>query len=369
MPPDPIAEPTPTPAPEAAPLTENTPTITPTPAPSRPDPKVVSVKEFLSRGDRKTKAEFDAKEPKPGPEKPADPAAKPSGETKPAPSAKKPEANPEVGPDQVRKPHPEKPAKPRLIRIGNESKTEEEWTTHYSDLKKAADTAAKPTEPAPPKTDAPAAQRTNEELDQEFIDQYGNELGITDEEWDQALATGNPSVIRNKMAKVALDTRQWAAQHLTGLKREIEAMKPAIEMADRVKQFEAEQTFNTANPDIAAHPDAAKTKTEVRSDLKRYAAFYEFNRTNGNSTPEETRFLDAYAQDPDALVTFNIRQRLKLDGKAEAPAAPAPAPVPQPPATRQGPPPPAGHRPGGAAPAQPVSAQRATIDRLQKAGF
>jgi len=353
----------PTPAPEPVQVTPESP-ITATTVSSRPEPTRVSFKDFISRGGKKPPA---AAEPEKKPE--ATKAKEPAGKAKePAPAAKK-ETSPEVTPDDPKKPEPvapKAPPKPRLIRIGDESKTEEEWTKHYADLKKAAESRPDPAKPeAVLAAGQPAAAKTDEELDREFIERTIAEEGITAEEFDQAMASGDASAINRKIAAQRLADRKLNAGWAKALAEQIEALKPAIELAEKAKTFEAEAAFNAAHPDIAQHPEAAKTKAEVRADLKKYARFYESNKANGDATPDELAFLDLYEKDPDTLVAHNVRTRLKIGEQQPAPAAPVQT-TPASTTTRTAPP--AAHRPGAAAPSQAVSPQARFKDRFSKVG-
>jgi len=368
--PTPAAPSTPAPAPEQA----TRPTIAEVKTPSRPDPKVVSVREALGlskspREQVKKMTEELKKRVAPETFKPKSPANAPK--PKPAPPvAAKPAENPEVDPDTLKpepKPEPPAPAEKPKIKIGNEEKTAEEWEQHYADLQNKIEAKAQEKIEDPQKLEAPI--KSEEDLDREFIESTAAEEGITAEEFDQAMAQGNPEILNRKIAQMRLADRKLNAQWAKGLRDEIAALRPALEMAEKVKQFEAEQAFATAFPDVVGHPEGKATREAVKAELAEHVNFLTWKRDNGKATPEDTAFLDLHAKDPNTLIAFNTRKRLGLDlsGKTQ-PAAPAPSPAPAsvaaaPAQTR--PAPPAGHRPGGAGTPQAVSPQQAIIAKAR----
>jgi len=384
--PDPIA-PAPAPAPAATPAPS-----TPAPAPeqatrpaiaepnanTRPEPKIVSVKEALglSKSPREQVKAMTAdlkKRVAPETFKPKAPANQPKA-PKPAPVVEKPADNPEVDPETVQKPEakvePPKPAEKPKIKIGNEERTAEEWEAHYADLQKKAEAKTEtPKVEEPPKIETPI--KTDAELDEEFIAKTIAEEGITAEEFDQAMASGDVGIINRKIAAQRLADRKINAQWARGLAEQIEALKPALEMSEKVKTFEAEKAFADTYPDISGHPDGKATREAVKNELAEHVNYLTWKQQNSKATPEDAAFLDLHAKDPNSLIAFNVRKRLGLspDGKTEQPPAqpaqaaatpPAAAPIQTRPA------PPAAHRPGGHGTPQAVSPQQAIIQRISQ---
>ncbi len=267
---------------------------------------------------------------------PKDPAAKPV--------AAKPQPKPPVKPVAVIPPPEPK------IKIGTEEKTAAEWQAFHKEL---AD-KAKPAEPVKPiEPAAPAApQETDDQRRTAFIEQAAEHFAPSQEDFDAMLASGDVKAFGRMMARVAADAREWMVRTVSPhLDRFDSQLSPITRQQEEIQQYQAENQFLLANPDIKAITDADPTKLEVHRGLnQQLRQELDAMKMLAKQSPDNGWVKErAEAIEKDFLgeLAKAARGKLGLNGAAPAPAAmPAPAatepPKPKQPAER----PLGGDRPG-----------------------
>lgn len=315
-----------------------------------------------------------------------DPATGKFVEAAKTPDAKTPAAAPKTHPAAPETPEPTgdapepTPAVPEApkLKIGGKEMTAEEAEHYVADLEAKAAAAAKPPE-APKAPETPAApeapQPTLEQLRQQFIDR--ERQGLTQEQFDDMLSSSDGAA---KLAAYIAEQRAKDREYLTGMVQKladrIETLGPVEEHFSRIQEYQRDQAFVAAHPDIATHKEGPVVAKQVREALARKydkavrmqaanvadADDLEYIRQYENSTPE----------DFDRDVAHWTRRKLGLptDGAPAATpsAAPAPAPNPAPaPAAAPRPQPPRGQSPSGGAPQVVQSTQASAIARARAA--
>lgn len=349
-----------------------------------PEPRKLSVKEFLQRkGDTDSKISLERMTPK---ERTRDPK---TGEfvkqpkKKPAQVVKveKPGTTPATGATPAEPAaEPTLPPPVNKIKVGDREMTEEEVAAHIAKLESAAKAPpAAPPAPEVKKTDEPpaapekpaAAEPTPEEIkarEDIFIADQAKHFTPTQEQFDDMLATGNPKLFGEMIAKGLLEARKFMANAVNPIFDRLERnIEPMLTREQQIAQYQAESDFLSVpeNKDLATHADQQKMKTilrKVNEDQHAEYALYQQLKATNQPIPS---FLQKVANyEGNGWVPYMadaIRKELALSpppppAPATPPAAPKPAPRPAPPT---------GQPIGAGGSTAPVSSQSAVIARIR----
>jgi len=269
---------------------------------------------------------------------PAD--AKPAA-AKPA-TAKPVAAKPVATPKAVTQP----PVAPAKIKIGDEEKTADEWKAHFDELKNPKSAAAKPeaAKPEAPKEPTDAEKQQQEQQLKEkriaFITKQGETfnpadygLDVTPEQWDQVLV-GGPEAVKALMGIIGKTiaashaiSREWTGETVGRvLDQRDEALAPILKQHEAIKEYQRDQDFLGANPEIKAHATGLETARNVRREMHDYYDTIQQKLATGTATADEILHAQVYEKATpeqfEASVAQYTRQRLGLQ-PGQVPAAPA----------------------------------------------
>lgn len=254
--------------------------------------------------------------------------------------AKKPEGKPEAKPvvktpaKPVQKPAAAKPvvaAEPAKVKIGDEEKTAEEWAAEITEnrAKAKAIEAAKPEPPKEPEQPALKPEEIEAERKAKmdgFLAKASEQYKMTPQELDDMLAGGEKAVhvFATSLAKVEANTRQWAVQEFNKISAALwDRMNPLVEHHGLIAEYQRDNGFLDANPEIKSHPEGYKTYRETRQEIIGGQERIKAAITAGTATQQEK----AWSAFCDTLTPEQIGENIaRLTKEKIAKLTPAPSP-------------------------------------------
>lgn len=320
---------------------------------------------FLPKGAKKEETVADTKKTeaaKPAVKAPAKAAAKPT------PVAKAPAT-------------PQASAK---VKIGDEEKTAEEWAAEIADTRAKAKVAAeKKTEAAAPepKTEPNPEEIAADEAKKldDFIAREAKKYEIEPKELDTILSglEGAAPALAKVLTKVEASTRQWATREFNKVIQVMhDRMQPLIEHQQRIADYQRDNGFLEANPEIKAHPQGYATYQKTKADMENGYKDIEEKTQKGTVTPAEAvwlanRKLATQEQYESSLAILTKEELAKLPAQASPNAAPQRQAAAKPPERMSAVSKPFnGDRPGGgSSPLKTESADARALREMDEAGY
>lgn len=236
---------------------------------------------------------------------------------------------------------------PVKIKIGDEEKTAEEWAAYHKEL---AEKAGKPAEVAKveelakvePKPEDIDAQRkqARDDWEKKTRENYA-QFKPTQDQVDKALASGNPDELYEMftlrpMLALEENIRLWVQNSVNPLFEQLDGqLSPIASSQQQLAQYQAENQFLAANPEIKAVTDADPAKLavhrQVSEDLRQEMEEKEILLASNPNNHRAQARLDALSKDFLGEMARETKARYAAQGVAAASTPTQPA-VPKKPA-------------------------------------
>lgn len=233
---------------------------------------------------------------------------------------------------------PVKPTEPATIskfKIGDQEKTPEEWAAHFKELEKKATEAAKPATSEPAKPTPATVEPDENEIDSKFIADATAKYLLPDDQLDIICSSGAEGAkkLAECFAAVELNTRKAMTQEFNRVLAERDGkLSPVLQHHQQIADYQRDQGFLEANPDIKTHPSGYQTYKQVENEIRDGYNHIRTKIQQGTATPVETAWATIHDnQTPEQFATdlaAHTRGRLAaLPAPTPAPVAAAPVPA------------------------------------------